>query len=108
MAIACGNTFVLKPSEKDPSCSMRLLELAHEAGVPEGVVNIVHGDKETVDVLLAHPHVEAVSFVGSSAVAEYIQKTAIQHHKRVQAFGGAKNHCIVMPDADGCRSRRSR
>lgn len=100
MAIACGNTFILKPSEKDPSCGVRLLELAKEAGVPDGVVNLVNGDKETVDALLHHPDVEAVSFVGSSAVAEYVYKTAIQHNKRAQAFGGAKNHCIVMPDAN--------
>src|SRR3990167_898264 len=100
MAFACGNTFVLKPSEKDPSCSLRLVELAQEAGVPDGVVNIVHGDKETVDALLIHPDVNAISFVGSSTVAEYVYKTGMTHHKRVQAFGGAKNHCIVMPDAD--------
>ncbi|MBX3710024.1 MAG: CoA-acylating methylmalonate-semialdehyde dehydrogenase [Gammaproteobacteria bacterium] len=100
MAMACGNTFVLKPSEKDPSCAYRLVELAKEAGVPDGVINIVNGDKETVDALMTHPDVQAVSFVGSSAVAEYIYTTAASHHKRVQAFGGAKNHCIVMPDAD--------
>lgn len=100
MAIVCGNTFVLKPSEKDPSCALRLVELIHEAGAPQGVVNIVQGDKETVDALLHHPDVKAVSFVGSSAVAEQIQRTAIMQNKRVQAFGGAKNHCIVMPDAD--------
>lgn len=100
MAIACGNTFVLKPSEKDPSCSFRLVELAKEAGVPDGVVNLVNGDKETVDALLTNPDVKAVSFVGSSAVAEHVYKTASAQNKRVQAFGGAKNHCIVMPDAD--------
>lgn len=100
MAIACGNTFVLKPSEKDPSCAVKLVELAHEAGVPAGVVNVVHGDKETVDALLVNPDVKAVSFVGSSAIAEYVHKTAIANNKRAQAFGGAKNHCIVMPDAD--------
>ena len=100
LAIACGNTFVLKPSEKDPSCSMHLVKLAKEAGVPDGVVNVVHGDKETVDALLTHPDVKAVSFVGSSPIADYVSKTAIAHHKRVQAFGGAKNHGIVMPDAD--------
>lgn len=100
MAIACGNTFVLKPSEKDPSTAVRLLELAKEAGVPDGVINLVHGDKETVDALLHHPHVAAVSFVGSSNVAEYVHHTASAQNKRVQAFGGAKNHCIVMPDAD--------
>lgn len=100
MAIACGNTFVLKPSEKDPSCAMRMVELAHEAGLPEGVVNVVHGDKETVDALLHHHDVKAVSFVGSSAIAEYVHNIASVQNKRVQAFGGAKNHCIVMPDAD--------
>lgn len=100
MAIACGNTFVLKPSEKDPSCSILLVELAKEAGVPDGVVNVVQGDQETVQALITHPEVNTVSFVGSSAVAESVYQTAIAHHKRVQAFGGAKNHCIVMPDAD--------
>lgn len=100
MAIACGNTFVLKPSEKDPSCSVRIVELAKKAGIPDGVINIVHGDKETVDALITHPDVKAISFVGSSDVAESIYKTGTALHKRVQAFGGAKNHCIVMPDAD--------
>ena len=100
MAIACGNTFVLKPSEKDPSCSIKLVELAREAGVPEGVVNVVHGDKEVVDALLIHPDVKAVSFVGSSPIAEYVYKTAIANNKRAQAFGGAKNHCI-----SSCRMR---
>lgn len=100
MAIACGNTFVLKPSERDPSCSQRLVELAKAAGVPDGVVNLVHGDKETVDALITHPDVKAVSFVGSTPVAEHVYKTAIQHNKRAQAFGGAKNHCLVMPDAN--------
>ena len=100
MAIACGNTFILKPSEKDPSCAFKLVELAKEAGVPDGVVNITNGDKETVDALITHPDVNAVSFVGSSIVAEYVYTTSIAHHKRVQAFGGAKNHCIVMPDAN--------
>lgn len=99
-AIVCGNTFVLKPSERDPSCAMRLVELAYEAGVPEGVVNVVHGDKVAVDALLTHPDVAAVSFVGSTPIAEYVQHTAITHGKRVQAFGGAKNHAIIMPDAD--------
>lgn len=100
MAIACGNTFVLKPSEKDPSCAMRLVELAHQAGVPEGVVNVVHGDKETVDALITHQDVQAISFVGSSSIAEHIYHAGTAHNKRVQAFGGAKNHCILMPDAD--------
>ncbi len=100
MAIACGNTFVLKPSEKDPSCSILLAELAREAGLPEGVLNVVQGDKEAVDALLIHPDVQAISFVGSTPIAESIYKTGTQQGKRVQAFGGAKNHCIVMPDAD--------
>lgn len=100
MAIACGNTFIVKPSEKDPSCTVKMLELAHDAGVPDGVVNVLHGDKETVDALITHNDVRAVSFVGSSKIAEYVYHTAIQHNKRAQAFGGAKNHCIVMPDAD--------
>jgi len=100
MCIACGNTFVLKPSEKDPSVGMRLVELLHLAGVPTGVVNIVNGDKVAVDALLNHPDIAAVSSVGSTPVAEHIYKTATQNNKRVQALGGAKNHCIVMPDAD--------
>lgn len=100
MAIACGNTFVLKPSEKDPSCPMRLVELFKEAGGPDGVLNLVNGDKEAVDILLTHPDIAAVSFVGSTPIAEYVHKTAAAHHKRVQAFGGAKNHGVVMPDAD--------
>jgi len=100
MAIACGNTFVLKPSEKDPSCALRMVELAKQAGVPDGVINLVNGDKETVDALITHPDVKAVSFVGSSSIAEYVYTTATSHHKRAQAFGGAKNHCIVMPDAN--------
>lgn len=100
MAITCGNTFILKPSEKNPSCAVRLVELAHEAGVPEGVINLVNGDKETVNAILTHQDIHAVSFVGSSTVAEYVYKTAIQNNKRAQAFGGAKNHSIVMPDAN--------
>lgn len=100
MALVCGNTFVLKPSEKDPSCPLRLAELMKEAGLPDGVLNVINGDKTAVDALLNHPDVAAVSFVGSTPVAEYIYKTGISHGKRVQAFGGAKNHCIVMPDAD--------
>lgn len=100
MAIACGNTFILKPSEKDPSCSIRLAELAREAGVPNGVLNVIQGDKEVVEALIVHPEVKAVSFVGSSNAAEHVYKTATSYNKRVQAFGGAKNHCIVMPDAD--------
>ncbi|EKD73730.1 MAG: hypothetical protein ACD_45C00210G0006, partial [uncultured bacterium] len=100
LAIACGNTFVLKPSEKDPSCSIRLAQLAADAGVPNGVINVVQGDKEAVELLLSHPDVKAVSFVGSTPVAEHVYKTATAAGKRAQAFGGAKNHCVVMPDAD--------
>lgn len=100
MAVACGNTFVLKPSEKDPSCSLRLAELAKEAGFPDGVINVVQGDHRAVECLVTHPDVKAVSFVGSTTVAESVYHMATQHGKRVQAFGGAKNHCIVMPDAD--------
>jgi malonate-semialdehyde dehydrogenase (acetylating)/methylmalonate-semialdehyde dehydrogenase len=91
---------VLKPSEKDPSCPMRLAELLREAGLPDGVFNVVNGDREAVDTLLNDPRVEAVSFVGSTPVAEYIYRTASAHGKRVQALGGAKNHMVVMPDAD--------
>jgi malonate-semialdehyde dehydrogenase (acetylating)/methylmalonate-semialdehyde dehydrogenase len=100
MAIAAGNTFVLKPSERDPSCAIRLAELAKEAGLPDGVLNVVQGDKEAVDTLLMHPDVKTISFVGSTAIAEYVYKTGTSQGKRVQAFGGAKNHCVVMPDAD--------
>jgi malonate-semialdehyde dehydrogenase (acetylating)/methylmalonate-semialdehyde dehydrogenase len=100
MAIACGNTFVLKPSEKDPSCALRMAELALEAGLPAGVLNVVQGDKNTVEQLITHRDIAAVSFVGSTPVAESIYQTATQHGKRVQAFGGAKNHCVIMPDAD--------
>jgi len=100
VALACGNTFVLKPSEKDPSCPLRLAELLTEAGLPAGVFNVVNGDREAVDTLLSHPDVAAVSFVGSTPVAEHIHATAAKHGKRVQALGGAKNHMVVMPDAD--------
>ena len=100
LAIACGNTFVLKPSEKDPSCSLRLAELMAEAGLPAGVLNIVNGDREAVETILADPRVRAVSFVGSTAIAEHIYATGAAHGKRVQALGGAKNHMVVMPDAD--------
>ena len=100
VAIACGNTFVLKPSEKDPSCPMRLAQLLQEAGLPDGVFNVINGDREAVDTLLTDPRVGAVSFVGSTPVAEYIYRTASTHGKRVQALGGAKNHMVVMPDAD--------
>jgi malonate-semialdehyde dehydrogenase (acetylating) / methylmalonate-semialdehyde dehydrogenase len=100
VALACGNAFVLKPSEKDPSCPLRLAELLREAGLPDGVFNVVNGDREAVDTLLADPRVAAVSFVGSTPVAEYVYRTASAHGKRVQALGGAKNHMVVMPDAD--------
>lgn len=100
IALATGNTFVLKPSEKDPSLSLMLAQLLKEAGLPDGVFNVVQGDKEAVDVLLTDPRVQAVSFVGSTPVAEYIYQTASAHGKRCQALGGAKNHCILMPDAD--------
>jgi malonate-semialdehyde dehydrogenase (acetylating)/methylmalonate-semialdehyde dehydrogenase len=99
-AIACGNTFVLKPSEKVPLTPTRAIELLHDAGLPAGVLNLIHGGKETVDALLRHPLVKAVSFVGSTPVAKYIYATAAAQGKRVQALGGAKNHLIVMPDAD--------
>ena len=99
-AIACGNTFVLKPSEKDPSSTLAAIELLKEAGLPDGVVNIVNGDKEAVDTLLGDPRVQAVSFVGSTPIAEYIYSTGSANGKRVQALGGAKNHAIIMPDAD--------
>lgn len=100
LAIACGNTFVLKPSEKDPSAALFLAELATEAGIPDGVFNVVHGDKVTVDALLSHPRVQAISFVGSTSVAKHIYMTGTKHGKRVQALGGAKNHAVVLPDAD--------
>ncbi len=100
VAIACGNTFILKPSEKDPSLSLRMAELLKEAGLPDGVLNVVNGDKEVVDVLLTDPRVGAVSFVGSTPIAQYIYATASAYGKRVQALGGAKNHMVVMPDAD--------
>src|SRR5215210_4325861 len=99
-AIACGNTFVLKPSEKDPSASMLTAELLKEAGLPDGVFNVVHGDKVAVDAVLDHPEVAAVSFVGSTPIARYIYETGTRNGKRVQALGGAKNHMIVLPDAD--------
>ncbi|CAM3637778.1 CoA-acylating methylmalonate-semialdehyde dehydrogenase [Bordetella sputigena] len=100
VAIACGNTFVLKPSERDPSASVRLAELLTEAGLPPGVFNVVHGDKQAVDALIAHPDVQALSFVGSTPIAEYIYAHGTARGKRVQALGGAKNHLVVMPDAD--------
>lgn len=100
LAIVCGNTFVLKPSERVPSTAIRLAELLKEAGLPDGVFNVVHGDKEAVDALLAHPQVKAISFVGSTPIAKYIHSTANANGKRVQALGGAKNHMLIMPDAD--------
>lgn len=100
IALATGNCFILKPSERDPSCPLRMAELAHEAGIPEGVFNVIQGDKDCVNHLLRAPGVDGISFVGQTSTAKYIQETAIQHHKRVQAFGGAKNHMLVMPDAD--------
>jgi malonate-semialdehyde dehydrogenase (acetylating)/methylmalonate-semialdehyde dehydrogenase len=99
-ALACGNTFVLKPSEKDPSASVYVAELLKEAGLPDGVLNVVHGDKVAVDAILAHPDIAAVSFVGSTPIARYVYETATANDKRCQALGGAKNHMIVLPDAD--------
>ena len=100
MAIACGNTFILKPSEKDPSFSLKLAELYKEAGLPDGVFNVIQGDKEAVNAILTDPDIQAVSFVGSTAIAEHVYHTGCAHNKRVQALGGAKNHMVVMPDAD--------
>src|SRR6478735_7123506 len=100
IAIAVGNSFILKPSERDPSVPVRLGELMLEAGAPKGVLNVVHGDKVAVDALVDHPDIKAVSFVGSSDIAQYIYARGTANNKRVQAFGGAKNHGIVMPDAD--------
>ena len=100
IALACGNTFILKPSERDPSTSNMIAELLKKAGLPDGVLNVVHGDKEAVDAILTNPDIQAVSFVGSTPIAEYIYHTGCAHNKRVQALGGAKNHMIVMPDAD--------
>jgi malonate-semialdehyde dehydrogenase (acetylating)/methylmalonate-semialdehyde dehydrogenase len=100
MAIACGNTFILKPSEKVPSASMLMAELFKQAGLPDGVLNVVHGDKEAVDAILNHPGIHAVSFVGSTPIAKYIYETCAKNGKRVQALGGAKNHAVILPDAD--------
>jgi malonate-semialdehyde dehydrogenase (acetylating) / methylmalonate-semialdehyde dehydrogenase len=100
MAIACGNTFILKPSEKDPSPSIMMAELFKEAGLPDGVFNVVHGDKEAVDAILAHTGISALSFVGSTPIAKYIYEQSARHGKRVQALGGAKNHAVVLPDAE--------
>jgi malonate-semialdehyde dehydrogenase (acetylating)/methylmalonate-semialdehyde dehydrogenase len=99
-AIACGNAFILKPSERDPSVPVRLAELALEAGLPAGILNVVHGDKLVVDAILDHPDVKAVSFVGSSDIAQYVYGRGAAAGKRMQCMGGAKNHGIVMPDAD--------
>src|SRR5271154_5418618 len=100
IALACGNCFILKPSERDPSAAVLIAELLKEAGLPGGVFNVVHGDKEAVDNILEHPGIAAVSFVGSTPIAEYVYAKGTSHGKRVQALGGAKNHMIVMPDAD--------
>ena len=100
MAIACGNSFILKPSEKDPSCSIRLAELFSEAGLPDGVLNVINGDKESVDAIIENKDIVAVSFVGSTPIAKYIYENCAKNEKRVQALGGAKNHCVVMPDCD--------
>src|SRR5207249_11912343 len=99
-ALACGNTFVLKPSEKDPSASVYTAELLKEAGVPDGVFNVVHGDKVAVDAILEHPGIDSVSLVGSTPLARYVYETRTSHATRVQALGGAKSHMIVLPDAD--------
>ncbi|HAC69193.1 MAG TPA: methylmalonate-semialdehyde dehydrogenase (CoA acylating), partial [Pseudomonas sp.] len=100
LAIACGNTFILKPSERDPSSTLAIAQLFEEAGLPKGVLNVVHGDKEAVDGLIDAPEVKALSFVGSTPIAEYIYARGTAKGKRVQALGGAKNHAVVMPDAD--------
>jgi malonate-semialdehyde dehydrogenase (acetylating)/methylmalonate-semialdehyde dehydrogenase len=100
LALACGNCFILKPSERDPSASLLIAEMLKEAGLPDGVFQVIHGDKESVDNILAHPGITAVSFVGSTPIAEYVYAKGTSHGKRVQALGGAKNHMIVMPDAD--------
>ena len=100
ISIACGNSFILKPSEKDPSCSIRLAELFSEAGLPDGVFNVLNGDKDAVNMLINDPRIQSISFVGSTPVAKYIYEKSAQNGKRVQALGGAKNHLIVMPDAN--------
>ncbi|MDV6320895.1 aldehyde dehydrogenase family protein, partial [Chromohalobacter sp. HP20-39] len=100
VALACGNTFILKPSERDPSPSLMIADLLKQAGLPDGVFNVVQGGKDAVDALLVHPDVQALSFVGSTPIAEYIYTEGTKHGKRVQALGGAKNHLVVMPDAD--------
>ena len=100
ISIACGNSFILKPSEKDPSCSIRLAELFTEAGLPDGVFNVIQGDKEVVDLILDSKEISSVSFVGSTPVAKYIYTECTKHNKRVQALGGAKNHMLIMEDAN--------
>ena len=100
VALACGNTFILKPSEKVPSASMLMADLLKQAGLPDGVFNVVHGDKDAVDALLNHPGIKAISFVGSTPIAKYIYETAAKNGKRVQALAGAKNNAVVLPDAD--------
>ena len=100
VALACGNCFILKPSEKDPSVALKLAELLAEAGLPDGVFSVVQGAREAVEAILAHPDIAAISFVGSTAIAETIYRGGTAHGKRVQALGGAKNHLVVMPDAD--------
>ena len=100
LALACGNAFILKPSEKDPSAALFVAELLAEAGLPAGVFSVVQGDKVAVDALLTHPEIDAVSFVGSTPVARHIYETATAHGKRAQALGGAKNHALVLPDAN--------
>ena len=100
MAIACGNTFILKPSEQDPMTANKLAELLVEAGAPPGLLQVIHGDKDQVDRLIKHPDIRAISFVGSVALGQYIYKTGTEHLKRVQSFAGAKNHMVVMPDAN--------
>jgi malonate-semialdehyde dehydrogenase (acetylating) / methylmalonate-semialdehyde dehydrogenase len=100
VALACGNTVIIKPSERNPSCPTRMVELGHQAGIPKGVLNVLHGAKEAVNSLITHEKVAAVSFVGQTTTAKYVQQTAIQHGKRVQAFGGAKNHALILPDTD--------
>jgi malonate-semialdehyde dehydrogenase (acetylating)/methylmalonate-semialdehyde dehydrogenase len=107
VAIACGNTFVLKPSEKDPGCPLRLAELMTEAGAPPGVLNVVNGDKDSVNTLLTDPRVDAISFVGSTPIAEHVYRTGSEAGKRVQALGGAKNHMVVMPDANPAEAAHS-
>ena len=104
LAIACGNTFILKPSEQDPMTPNRLAELFVEAGAPKGVLQVIHGDKEQVDHILTHPEIKAISFVGSVPVGQHVYKTGTENLKRVQAFAGAKNHMVVMPDADKQRT----